>query len=616
MKKSALLQNKNSGAAHSPETPVMEHPPASLALFPTSRGLFVTVTLATFLAYLRTLAPGLTFGDGPELVTASYVLGIPHPTGYPLYMILLHLWMLIPLGEPMLMGNLFSAVAGAIAAGFTAVFFHRLLVSMFPEWPRKSLLVSAAAGAMSMAFLKMIWDNATVAEVYALHMVFALGFLLAAQSFERAHHPRTFLLAALWLGLGLAHHRLSIGFALPLALMSFCAWRRWERRTAIRTFALAAAIVAAAQLFYLYIPIRAAAQPPINWSNCVTWENFLKHINGSEYLGQRFMRLAPGLPIMLGPWLRHELLVLWELVGDLAAQAFPVHLHEYILLENRQYFRPSEPAFATGLTVLFIGAYGFFYWFRHQRFSAMAAALIAAMNFAVVLLYNIADVGDYTLFPFWFLYLSAFIGIMPGCVRLARLFLPKGIAPRAEYAYALCSVPAALFLMNLKQCDQSRNDEPELYSYFVLPMRTSDMPENSILLTSADYDIFCSWYRQLVRRERTDVFVFGANFIGSPWYESFFTPEQRRKYSIKMHHRIPRSAEEYAEALHEGILKHNVGRFPVFTTLNDPYVIDILSKYYEFKKIGAKFFRPRDILGLKSTHIWEIRPKATGAAKP
>jgi len=40
--------------------------------------------------YIRTLAPGLLSGDSAELQTLAYTLGMTHPTGYPVYIILAH----------------------------------------------------------------------------------------------------------------------------------------------------------------------------------------------------------------------------------------------------------------------------------------------------------------------------------------------------------------------------------------------------------------------------------------------------------------------------------------------------------------------------------------------
>src|SRR5688572_1692281 len=76
------------------------------------------VALAALAVYLRTLAPSIVLGDSPELTAAAYLAGVPHPTGYPLYMILGHLFIrLCPLGSVAYRMNLLSALAAAAAVG-------------------------------------------------------------------------------------------------------------------------------------------------------------------------------------------------------------------------------------------------------------------------------------------------------------------------------------------------------------------------------------------------------------------------------------------------------------------------------------------------------------------
>jgi len=579
--------------------------------------LFGAVAAIAFLIYLRTLAPGLTFGDGPELATAAYVLGVPHPTGYPLYMLLLRLWMFLPLGEPIVMSNMFSAFCGALAAGCTAVLLRRTLPLIFPAWPTKAFYLAAGAGALTTALLKLLWENSIVTEVYSLHLLITLAFLLATAHFAfSGYSPRAFLVAALCLGLGLAHHRLSTSLVPPLVIMAFLGARKWPRAQTLRVFGAAVLLVLLCLSFYIYIPLRAAAHPPINWGDCTTWENFLKHVTGSDYLRQRLLRIMPGAPIILSVWFKHAYLTLWQLVGDLAAQAFPVHLDQYLIIKTHQYFRPTEGTFALGIAILLTAAVGYWRWVRSQHLLGITMGLIAAHNMSIVLLYNIADISDYTVFLFWLIYLSAFLGVIILCEKLVYPSLQKFLRPRAEYAYALAAIPAAFFIFNLHEVDQSANNEAEGYSYFVLPLQYEEMPENSILLTSGDYDSFCSWYRQIVRGERRDVFVFGANFIGSPWYAAFFTPEQLQYFRIKFHHRVPQSPEEYAQALRDGIIDYNIHRHRIFTTLSDAEAMAILANTYEFKIVGKKLYVPRDILGLTICYLYEIVPKATGVTKP
>ena len=73
------------------------------------------VGLAFFILYWRTLAPDLVGHDAGELQFVPYVFGIPHYTGYPLYLLLGKLWSFLPLGSVAWRMNLLSAVFGGLA---------------------------------------------------------------------------------------------------------------------------------------------------------------------------------------------------------------------------------------------------------------------------------------------------------------------------------------------------------------------------------------------------------------------------------------------------------------------------------------------------------------------
>ncbi len=57
---------------------------------------FATVLLV-LLIYVATLAPTTAFWDTSEYIAAAKVLGIPHPPGNPLFVILAHSFGLLPL---------------------------------------------------------------------------------------------------------------------------------------------------------------------------------------------------------------------------------------------------------------------------------------------------------------------------------------------------------------------------------------------------------------------------------------------------------------------------------------------------------------------------------------
>jgi hypothetical protein len=70
--------------------------------------------MLTFLLYFLTLAPTITWEhdgyDGGDLTTAAYTLGIPHPTGYPTYMLVGHIFAQLPVGDVAYRLNLLSAL--------------------------------------------------------------------------------------------------------------------------------------------------------------------------------------------------------------------------------------------------------------------------------------------------------------------------------------------------------------------------------------------------------------------------------------------------------------------------------------------------------------------------
>src|SRR5687767_15798944 len=77
--------------------------------------------------YLRTLTPTIPFWDSGEFIATSYILGIPHPPGTPLYVLIGRLFSLLPLGNVYLQVNWLSALASALAVLFTFLVTVRLV---------------------------------------------------------------------------------------------------------------------------------------------------------------------------------------------------------------------------------------------------------------------------------------------------------------------------------------------------------------------------------------------------------------------------------------------------------------------------------------------------------
>jgi hypothetical protein len=177
------------------------------------------VALAVLGGYLFTLAPSVTFWDAGELIAASRILGIPHPPGTPLFVLMAHVWgLLLPVGEFAWRTNLMSAVFSAAGAGCWFLVAQEVLDTAsgpFGEGDRR--LVSTLAGvsaALVSGFGFTMWQNSNETEVYAV-----ATFTIAAVSWLgfrwRAHRgtpaaSRWLLLAVYLGGLSMGNHLLAL----------------------------------------------------------------------------------------------------------------------------------------------------------------------------------------------------------------------------------------------------------------------------------------------------------------------------------------------------------------------------------------------------------------------
>ncbi len=261
---------------------------ASLLLTPYSL-LPISVFLIVLILYTITLAPGLIGGDAGEHQLAVPLLGIPHATGYPLYILVGKVWtMLIPIGSMAWRVNLFSAIGGALAAAVTALVVYRMSA------PRSLSLPLPWAGSLvagiTLAFGLTLWQWSIIAGVRSFNVfLFALITLLAItwqQQREQNNTPsadHTLRWLALAVGLSLAHHRTTVFYLLPLV-----AWIWWyDRRLILQPKRLIPLILLALApiTLYAFIYIRGVNNPPYSHERITDFESFWFLVGASDSSG-------------------------------------------------------------------------------------------------------------------------------------------------------------------------------------------------------------------------------------------------------------------------------------------------------------------------------------------
>jgi hypothetical protein len=157
------------------------------------------------------------FDDSLEFQLVTYQLGIPHPTGYPLYVLLGKLFTLLPVGNVAYRVNLMSAFFGAA----TNALLYLLILAMINDTPLPitsgAAHISSLLGAMMLAVSQVFWQQATIAEVYALNAFF-VSLLLLWLVGPLSTKPDQPVSIAFLAGLSLTHHRTMLLLFPALAL--------------------------------------------------------------------------------------------------------------------------------------------------------------------------------------------------------------------------------------------------------------------------------------------------------------------------------------------------------------------------------------------------------------
>ncbi len=165
--------------------------------------------ITLFLLYASTLAPGATLWDSGELLAAVHSLGVPHPPGTPLFIVLVNVWTkavgFLPFATA---SNLGSAVAAAVSCALLGVLGARWIGRPFVALP-----LAIAAGAMS-----SVWSSATETEVYSYTLLFNVLLLVVGDQVGRGEPGSRSRLLAFLFGLGVSLH-LSALVAGPAAIV-------------------------------------------------------------------------------------------------------------------------------------------------------------------------------------------------------------------------------------------------------------------------------------------------------------------------------------------------------------------------------------------------------------
>ncbi len=199
--------------------------------------------------------------DSAHLSAAAAGLGVPHPTGFPLFCILGYAAHLIPIGSVPFKIALLSTLCNAGAA---ALVYRTLIDNRVPAW-------MAVAGVVSLVANYVVFLNGSLAEVYSVTLLWLAGlFALLVRPAPRWNF------AGFWTGLGLGAHVTFWMFAALVWVLTAARGRRWrEFGQAVGWGVFGASIVA-------YLPLAASRDPWLNWGDPSSLGALIDHLSASS----------------------------------------------------------------------------------------------------------------------------------------------------------------------------------------------------------------------------------------------------------------------------------------------------------------------------------------------
>jgi Protein of unknown function (DUF2723) len=516
--------------------------------------------VVVFLIYLATLAPTTAFWDTSEYIAAAKVLGIPHPPGNPLFVIMAHTFGLLPLAASYAVRiNLFAAATSAASAGLWFLVAERWLRGIVPlRWARYA---AAFSGVLVGATSWTVWNQSTVNEkVYTVSLLsIALVMWLVVRWGDDepgTHRDRWLVLIAYVLALTSTNHLMGV-LALP-ALAVYVLWTDW--RTVLRPWAIVtfyalllaitgqwitmlngdipgvalilvtllvlgyalwktpkdplvylglAAVVVGISLNYFWLPLRAAQFPAINEGEPV---GFL-----SRSLQDVLNRVQYGKP----PLSQRQ-------------ASFGAQLANFWQYFTWQFARDwgRWGAAATGVFAL-LGLTGLWeLWKKDRRAGIAGIALLATLSLGLVYYMNFkygfsqypgepslpreVRERDYFFVGSFAIY-GAFVAVGFGAVMrgIVEFFRDRGtIASRWAMATPILALALVPLLGNRITASRAHETIPRDFAYDIL----QSVEPYGILITAGDNDTFPLWYAQEVEGIRRDVTLANLSLMNTRWH--------------------------------------------------------------------------------------------------
>ncbi len=461
--------------------------------------LVAFIVFAIVLAvYIETMALSTPFWDGGEFIATSYILGVAHPPGTPLYVLIGRVFTFFPVANVATRVNFLSVLAAALGVMFTFLITVKITKSSFKMHDWKAW-VAGLVSSFFVAFSNTFWANGTEAEVYALSsfaMVWTFWMALRwSEVYRQEQSYRTLLLIVYILSLCVGIHLGTLLVAPGILLLVLL----YDWRTALRPrlLALACVLFALGVSVHLYLLIRANLEPAINEASPKNWNDLWLVLKRDQYKpGSIFVRRAE-FSFQLGMFWRYFTgqFTLWGGALETLGRYVPFLL-------------------------ALVGAY-FHAIFNRKTFAVLLVTFLVC-SLGLIIYLNFTDhevrerdyfyVGAFHFFTIWMGLGAA--GIIQKVLKATKNLVRDQRLVAAGLSGLLVLLSVLPFFYFHFSHDRSRDKIARNFAYNMLV----PLDKDAILFTNGDNDTFPLWYLQTVEGMRQDVRVANLSLMRTGWY--------------------------------------------------------------------------------------------------
>jgi len=408
----------------------------------------IILFLLAYSVYLKTSCKTIYLGDTPELATASYILGVAHPTGYPLFLLLGKLMtIIIPFGGVAFRSNLLSVICMALST----LLIYKISTEIYPNHLLGVFL------ALSASFTPTIWAEAGVSKVYILNLFFILLVFYLFLRFDEFGGARLFFTILFCLGLGLSNHIFVVVFLIPFSFLLFR--KRYRMILNKRVLLVGLTLFFVGLSIYLYVPLRASSNPEICWGKPDNLQRFERYLTQQQYNVKKGAR-------------------------DLSDSLF--------LLKKWALLIPSEYGFFITILIL-LGAVGLF---SKKRVIFLFLLGVVFINLVIVWFYGLGR-------EFHLVYHIPVIVLLLFLVNGISMngFMRKLLARQRTPYFIFLGVVILLFGRNYHLANRSEHDFGYMHGVNIM----NTMERNSTFFGETDTALFPLYYLSFVEGYRKDI---------------------------------------------------------------------------------------------------------------